>query len=84
MSSLIYNTIGIFGDLLILIAYFLLQLRKLKAEDFLYSFLNLTGAILILFSLFFAWNFPAAIIESVWIVISCYGLFQSLRAKFYK
>lgn len=81
MTNLIYNIIGIFGDILILAAYSLLQLKKLRAETFAYSFLNLAGAALLLFSLYFAWNLPAAIIEGAWVVISFYGLIQALRAK---
>lgn len=81
MSSLMYNAIGILGDFLILTAYFLLQFKKLKADTSAYSLLNLSGAALILFSLFFAWNLPAVLIESVWIIISFYGVIQALRAR---
>jgi hypothetical protein len=84
MSSLIYNAIGIFGDVLILIAYSLLQLKKLSAETVAYSFLNLAGAALILFSLFFSWNLPAVIIEISWVMISVYGLLQAVHSKLYK
>lgn len=81
MSSVIYNIIGIFGDILILVAYSLLQFKKLRAETFTYSFLNLAGAAFLLYSLYFSWNLPAAIIESAWVIISFYGLIQALRAK---
>lgn len=81
MSSLMYNTIGILGDILVMAAYFLLQLKKLKAETFIYSFLNLIGAALVLFSLCFSWNLPSALIESVWIIISFYGVIQALKAR---
>lgn len=81
MPTFIYNIIGILGDFSVLIAYSLLQFKKLKAESFLYSFLNLVGAIFLLFSLYYAWNLPAAIIEITWILISFYGLVQVLRTR---
>lgn len=81
MPTFIYNIIGFFGDFFVLIAYSLLQFKKLKAESFLYSFLNLIGAIFLLFSLYYAWNLPAAIIEGTWVLISFYGLIQGWRAR---
>lgn len=81
MLVFIYNTIGILGDFLILTAYFLLQLRKLNAESISYLLLNLLGALFILFSLFFAWNLPAAIIEGAWALISFYGLIEAKYNK---
>ena len=81
MFTIIFNTVGILGDFLVLIAYTLLQFKKLRAETFWYSFLNLIGAAFILFSLCFSWNLPAAIIEITWIFISFYGLIQAWRNK---
>lgn len=81
MPSFLYNIIGILGDFFVLIAYFLLQFKKMKAESFAYSFMNLIGAAFILFSLFYSWNLPAVIIEGTWIFISFYGLVQAWRAR---
>ncbi len=47
----------------------------------LYSLLNLAGAALILFSLHWAWNLPAAIMEGFWAAISAYGLSRSLLRR---
>lgn len=81
MPSFIYNTIGILGDFFVLFAYFMLQVKKLKAESFIYSFLNLMGAIFVLFSLYFSWNLPSVVIEGSWVIVSVYGLIQALRAR---
>jgi len=74
------DIIGLIGVGLILIAYFLLQIHRLSAQNFSYSLLNFVGAGMILFSLFYAWNTPAVIIEVAWILISLYGMFKALRS----
>jgi hypothetical protein len=43
--------VGTLGVVVILFCYYLLQTRKLRIEDALYSWLNLSGAVLILYSL---------------------------------
>lgn len=81
MKSIIYNTLGLFGDGLVIIAYYLLHADKLKAHSYMYAFLNLIGASMVLFSLFFEWNLPSVFIESAWVIISFYGLIKDLRKK---
>jgi len=70
----ISNEVGIIGVILILVIYFLLQWGKVRPKSFMYSFVNLLGGIGILYSLFFAWNLSAFVMEIAWIVISFYGL----------
>lgn len=72
--NVISNEVGIIGVILVLVAYFLLQWGKLLPSGFTYSLLNLIGAVGILYSLFFEWNLSAFIIETVWILISLYGI----------
>jgi paired small multidrug resistance pump len=79
MSSWIYNFVGFGGVFLILLAFFLLQAEKIKSTDAMYSILNLAGAAMLLFSLFFAWNWAGVIINVAWMAISLYGLVQALR-----
>lgn len=74
----IANIIGNIGVFIILLTYFLLQSNRLSSETIFYSFANAVGSAMILFSLFFAWNTPAALVEAVWVIISCYGLFKRL------
>ncbi len=75
------NEVGIIGVVLILAAYFLLQLGKLRPDGFLYSFVNLIGAAGVIYSLFFEWNISAFIIEAAWILISIYGLIRFIMRK---
>lgn len=75
MITAVYDIVGIMGDVFIILAYFLLQLGKLCAKSLPYLLLNLCGALCIIFSLIFEWNLAAFIIETVWVLISIYGLY---------
>jgi len=69
-----YDVVGLCGAIAILLAYFLLQAKKMSPDGLTYSLLNLVGAILILFSLAYAWNLATVFIEIVWLGISLFGI----------
>ncbi len=71
---------GFAGAGLIIVAYFANQQGWLASGDWRYPATNLAGAALIFASLFAQWNFPSAVIEGFWIVISAYGLIRSRQA----
>lgn len=73
--------VGITGATLIIVAYLLLQLRRVDAENVWYSAANAAGAALILWSLWFDFNLAAVVIESFWLLISLYGIAAALRLK---
>ena len=73
------ETLGILGSVLLIVAYFLLQSEKVNGRSKLYLYLNLSGALFILFSLYFYPNLPSAIIEMFWVFISIYGLWKRKR-----
>ena len=62
-------------------AYFANQQRWLSSEDWRFPFLNLIGAVLILISLIFEWNYPSVVIEVFWALISIYGLVRARRER---
>ena len=72
---------GYIGVGLILTAYALLQIDKLKPDRPLYSILNGAGSAGILTSLWFDPNLPSIIVEGAWLIISLFGLHRSLFAK---
>ena len=72
------DAVGIFGSLLIVIAYFANLRGALPSTSLAYSLLNLIGALLILFSLWWAWNTAAAVMEGFWAAISAYGLTRAI------
>lgn len=73
------DPIGIFGVILVLIAYYLLTVGKMNALDLSYQLLNLFGSAFILFSLIYTWNLSAVMIESAWIVVSFIGIYRSIK-----
>jgi hypothetical protein len=81
MNSFAIDVVGIVGVAMVLATYFLLQSEKIDSKGFLYSFLNLLGALLIVYSLLYSWNLASFIIEFFWILISIYGLKKWYRSK---
>jgi multidrug transporter EmrE-like cation transporter len=81
MSYAWYDFVGNIGVALILIAYLFLTLEKLDPKSVLYSILNGLGALLILVSLYFAFNLSSFIIELAWLLISMIGLIQAIRYR---
>ncbi len=75
----IHDVIGIIGVFFILVSYVLLQIEKIRAKSLSYSVINLVGAILILYSLFYNWNLASVIIEFFWIIISLFGIVKSIH-----
>ena len=76
-----HDFVGFSGAAAILLAYFLLQAKKMSADSLTYSLLNLVGALLILFSLAYAWNLTAVFIEIIWVSISLVGVFKWYKAN---
>lgn len=75
------NTLGVGGDILVIIAFFLLQTKRVKSSDLSYLLLNIFGSLGVLFSLMYYWNLPSFIIETSWIAISCWSLYQYFRER---
>lgn len=76
-----YDLVGNIGVALILLAYLGLTLERLDPKSARYSLMNGLGALLILVSLYFAFNLSSFIIEIVWLMISLIGLFNALRRR---
>ena len=69
-----YDFVGSIGVFTIIATYVLLQTERLKSESLAYSVLNGAGASLIVFSLFYSFNFSAFVVELLWVLISIYGI----------
>ena len=76
------DSIGIVGVIIVLIAYYLLNISKISALDLSYQLMNFFGSCLILFSLFFNWNLPAGLIEISWMLISLIGVYRCWKIKY--
>lgn len=75
------DLIGILGVFVIIIAYMLLQLEKMDAKDLSFSVLNTLGALLIIISLLYDWNLASFLMESIWMLISLYGILKYYKLK---
>ncbi len=77
-----YDWAGMLGVAVVLLAFFLLQARKLHGNGLTYQLMNALGAIAIMLSLFLgSFNLPAFVLEVAWLVISIYGMLVGQRIR---
>lgn len=76
-----YDFVGSIGVFTIISTYVLLQTQKLESNSLAYSALNGLGALLIVFSLVYSFNFSAFVVESLWVLISVYGVIKYFSKK---
>lgn len=74
-----HDAAGALGVACIVGSYLLLQLERLDARGLVYSSVNALGAGLVLVSLCFEFNGPAAAVEGFWLLISLLGIARALR-----
>jgi hypothetical protein len=76
-----YDLAGNVGVAMMVGAYLLLQLGKLRINDVSYSLINALGAALVLISLLYSFNLSAFLVESFWVLISLFGLIKFLTTR---
>jgi len=76
-----YDWAGLFGVLLILLAYFLLQAGRMRGDALLFQLTNALGALGILISLLYAFNLSAFVMEAAWLAVSIYGIVRGRRRR---
>ncbi|GAB2785036.1 CBU_0592 family membrane protein [Dyella kyungheensis] len=83
MTFLWHDWAGYIGVVLVLLAFLLLQARKLHGNGLLYQLMNVLGALGVALSLVFgvAMNWPAFLMQVAWIVIGLFGIVHSARAR---
>lgn len=72
------NFLGLFGVVITLVAYLLLNIRKLSSQSICYSSMNAIGSSLVIYSLLYAFNLSAFIMEFIWLLISLHGMYQAM------
>ena len=75
-----YTLLGIVGSCCFIAAYFANLQGWLPSSGRGFPAANLAGSVLVLISLFDAWNLPSVILEAFWVAISVYGILRSRRA----
>jgi paired small multidrug resistance pump len=79
-----YDWAGYLGVVLVLLAFFLLQERKLQGHGLVYQLMNIFGALGVILSLVFGAspvNWPAFLMEAAWVLISGYGIVRGVRLR---
>ena len=82
MNTLVTDAIGMTGTLLVVAAYYLLQLEKLRPRGLTYNLMNLIGAILLLISLSYTFNLASVVIEIFWIGAALIGLWKLYQSRY--
>jgi len=81
MNYGLIDLVGNVGVVIIVVAYLMLQLEKIKSTDLSYSVMNALGASLIVASLIVDFNLSALLMEVFWVLISFIGIGRHLRLK---
>lgn len=82
MTMAWYDWAGLVGVAVVLLAFFLLQARKLHGNGIVYQSMNALGAIGIMLSLLLGnFNLAAFLLEAAWLVISIYGMLVGRRIR---
>ena len=81
MNYGLVDFIGNVGVVVLMIAYLMLQLNKLRSDGLAYSVLNAAGASLIIVSLLVNFNLSALLMEVFWVLISFVGIYRYFRLK---
>ena len=81
MSYSLLDLVGNVGVIVLMIAYLMLQLNKLRSDGLAYSLANAAGASLIVVSLLVNFNLSAFIMEVFWVLISFVGIYRYFRSK---
>ena len=76
MDNWFTDGVGILGMVLVVLAYYLLQLEKVDPKSLPYTIINLVGSLCLIFSLLFAFNLASFLLNIFWVGASLIGLWK--------
>jgi len=76
-----YQIMGWAGVVLLIIAYFLLSMKKIKSNSLIYHGLNLFGAVGIAVSAFATSSWPSVVLNIIWFGIAAFSLYKIFTTK---
>lgn len=76
MPIYFFEIVGWLGMILILVAYWLVSIRKITPVSKTYQLLNLFGAAFVIVNVGFHGAIPSVVLNLVWLIIALYGFFQ--------
>ena len=74
---LIADILGIIGSLIIAGCYWANTTQRMSTSNIMYHWLNLSGAVLILYSLYYRPNPGAIVIEVIWVCVAIWGVYRN-------
>jgi hypothetical protein len=75
------QAIQVVGAMLILVAFTAVQLERMRPDSRLYLGLNLVGSVVLAVLAFLGSQWGFVLLESVWAVVSAWGLAAALRQR---
>ena len=69
-----HDIVGLVGIVMIVGSYFLLQTGRIRSDNLKYPVLNGLGALCVLYSIVFAFNLSAFLVETFWVIINVIGI----------
>jgi len=82
MNLFWYDWAGYIGVALVLLAFFLLQERKLQGSSLTYQLMNILGAVGMMLSLCFGnFNLASFIMQVAWLLIGGYGMVRGIKRR---
>ena len=75
------NIIGIAGVAMILLAYYMNTVKMIPVNGKLFYVMNTIGAALACYASILIQFWPFVVLESVWTLVSIYGLIRSMGVK---
>jgi len=75
------ETIGWIGAFLVVIAFFLVSTKRIKATSKRYQLLNFFGAIGVGVNVFYQQSWPALVLQIIWALIAVYSLLKTNKSN---
>ena len=70
------DVLGWVGGVEVVIAYMLISLKLVPAENFYYQILNLKGAFLLIVNTWHHGAYPSSIVNMIWVGIAIYSMIK--------
>jgi hypothetical protein len=77
----VFSLFGWIGMALILLAYFFLAVKKLKANSIVYNLLNAFGGLGLVANTFVTKSWPSVALNIAWIAIAIFSIYKKASVK---
>ncbi len=77
----LFSVLGWLGMSLVILAYCLLIIKKLKSTSVIYNLLNLFGGVGLIASAFTTKSWPAMALNIVWVGLAVFSIYKIITVK---